>query len=185
MINGNENSAEKYTEFSEYLLKNIPHENVDEVAIKSLLGSCVEFEGAGVTKNSMIFPNLANPGESVSIKFSNIKFNLNTACDIILLCTTNPLESKIAMLQFVVKILKIALRAVKMVDEDMTNIIRAVYMLSYDNHGASMEKIIEYGSKNGMDETQIRDTVKGLENIKCISLKEGEYFLAETIVLNL
>lgn len=185
MINGNENSAEKYTEFSEYLLKNIPHENVDEVAVKSLLGSCVEFEGAGITKNSMIFPNLANPRESVSIKFSNVKFNLSTACDIILLWTSNPLESKIAMLQFVVKILKIALRAVKMVDEDMTTVIRAVYMQSYDNHGASMEKIIEYGSKSGMNISKIRETVNGLEEIKCIFLKENEYFLAETIILNL
>lgn len=70
MINGNEMISERYTEFSEYLLKNIAHDNIDEVAIKSVIGACAEFEGAGITKNSMVFPNLVKPGESISVKFS-------------------------------------------------------------------------------------------------------------------
>ena len=186
MINGNEMISERYTEFSEYLLKNIAHDNIDEVEIKSVIGACAEFEGAGITKNSMVFPNLVKPGESISVKFSNVKFSLRLAFDIVLLNPTKPVESKTDMIQFIVKILKMSFgEMVEMLDVDMTTVLKAVYMLSYDNHGASMDKIVDYVSKNGMDEVKTKEVVDDLEKIKCISLNDGEYTLAETIVLNL
>lgn len=36
-----------------------------------------------------------------------------------------------------------------------------------------------------MDEVKTKEVVDDLEKIKCISLNDGEYTLAETIVLNL
>ena len=95
MINGNELISEKYDELSEYLLENIKHEGVDKVTVRSLIGACAEFGETGVSKNSMVFPNLFQAGGAVSVKFSNIRFNLKIAFDIILLSPSKPFESGI------------------------------------------------------------------------------------------
>ena len=186
MINGNEMIAEDYDRLSDYLLTCMGHEKADEVTIKSLIGSCAEFDGAGISKSSMVFPNPVNPKESVSLKFSNVKFSLRLAFDIILLNPVKPPSDKNEMLMFMIRVLKLAFgEMVKILDEDMANVLQAIYMLSYDNHGATMEKIIEYCRKYNMQAESMERVIYNLENIKCIELVEGEYKLAETVILNL
>lgn len=185
MINGNETISEKYDELSEYLLTNIKQEGIDRVTVRSLIGACTEFDQTGVSKSSMVFPSLLQPGEAASVKFSNIKFNLKIAFDIILLSPSKPFLSNADVFLFVIKILKFAFTELKIdLDKDMVTILKAIYMQSYDNHGADIEQIIDQAAKSGVDEQITREIIGRLESIKCIILDNGEYKLAETILLN-
>ena len=186
MKNGNELISEQYDELTNYLWSNISHDNLDKTTIRSLIGSCAEFEGAGISKNTMVFPNLFSPEESVSVKFSNVKFSLNVAFDIVLLDPNKSMEDKTTMLLFVVRLLKLAYNnMIQKLDKDMTKVLHAVYMLSYDEHGATIEDIKRYCKDNKMDVRQMSSIIEQLEKIKCIKLDNGEYKLAETVILNL
>ena len=57
-------------------------------------------------------------------------------------------------------------------------------MQSYDNHGADIQKIIAQATENGLNEQKTREIIQRLESIKCIILDNGEYKIAETILLN-
>lgn len=185
MINGNESVSEKYDELSEYLLANIDHENIDKVAVRSLIGVCAEFEGTEISKNSMIFPNPIRHGESISVKFSNIKFSLRLAFDSILLSPSDFMNDKGDIIRFIIKVIKLANSEMSIhLDTDMTTVLKAVYMLSYDNHGACMEKLTDYASQNGIEQEKVKEIISDLESIKCVTMENGDYKLAETIILN-
>lgn len=186
MKNGNEVTSQKYDELSEYLLSHIDQEGIDRVTVRSLAGACMEFEETGIPKNSMVFANPVKSGEAVSIKFSNVRFNLKLAFDIILLSPSKPFLSKSEVILFIVKILKLTFtEMIETLDNDMLIILKAVYILSYDNHGADLKKIINYAEENGLNQEKAMDIIRGLDSIKCITLDDGEYKLTETIVLNL
>lgn len=186
MVNGNEMISEQYEELNRYLLERINHNELDEVTIKSLVNSCVEFDSSGLSKNTMLFPNLVRPKQSVSVKFSNINFSLRLAFDIILLNPPKEMDNGMDIIRFVVRLIKLAVgEMVEILDEDMTMVLKAIYMLSYDNHGADIEKIKKFCKDNGMENQGIESILNKLENIKCIQMENEEYKIAEKLILNL
>lgn len=187
MINGNETTVDYYNELTDYLLKEIEHTEKDENTLKSLIRSCSEFEGTGITKNSIVLPNLRKPKESVSIKFSNIHFSLELILEIILTTTSENIseimEQKTRLLQFVLRLFNLIQgKIIEKIDENMTLVLKAIYMLSYDEHGVSLEKIKEYCKKYELTDTEVEENITHLEDLKCIELVCGEYRLIEAII---
>ncbi|MBQ4524191.1 MAG: hypothetical protein IJA10_14780 [Lachnospiraceae bacterium] len=182
----NNKISQSYAELNEYLLEHIPHDSEDEVTIESLICSCAEFESTEQAKYSAVIPDLINHGKSISFKFSNIKFNLCTALDIILLTPTEIPSQKLNMVQFIIKLFRFVCgESMESLDENMTIVIKAIYMSSYDGHGATMDKIKLCCKDFELIEENIQEAIEKLEEIKCIRLENGEYILLETVLLNI
>lgn len=178
--------SQSYTALNEYLLEHIPHDLEDEVTIKSLICSCAEFENTDQSKYSAVIPDFINHGKSISFKFSNIKFNLHTALDIILLTPPEIPDQKLKMVQFIIKLFKfICGEFIETLDENMTSVLKSIYMSSYDGHGATMDKIKLCCKDSELTEENIQEAIEKLEEIKCIRIENDEYILIETVMLNI
>ena len=71
-------------------------------------------------------------------------------------------------------------------DKNMTIVLKAIYMSSFDNHGATMDKIRSCcQDESGLTKENIQEAIEKLEEIKCIRLENGEYMLNETVLLNI
>lgn len=183
MINGNEMPSERYDEFVNYLLSNVNHDNIDKITIKSLICSCVEFDEMGISKNACTFLDIANSGKSLHLGIPSAKINLKLLLDIILLNPKEKLETKIELIIFIIKAINLLSgQIVNILDKNTTIVLKTIYMLSYDNHGVSLEKIESYCKDDKI--TDIGSILKSLEDLKCIELIDDEYKLIDIIIFN-
>lgn len=184
MINGNEKTSENYDIFYNYVLENIETTDIDKRAARSIIGSCVEFEQTGVNKSAKILP-MPFTEKRLSIKFSNIKFNLQSALDIILLDTEFALTEKKDCLLFIMRMLRLFIPlTIRVLDKDLVKVLKTIYVLSNGNHGAKKENILKSDSLRYIDQNIIMKSLQSLIDLKCVTIiNEDEYILIETILL--
>lgn len=186
-MNGNENTSEKYDDITEYILKQIDGniDEADKVAVRSLIGTCMEFDNTDMSKTAMIFPVLGKKGKALSINAA--RFNLGLAFNIILLDPSGIQKDKKGIILFVAKLIKLAYTSqlCKILDEEIVEVLKTIYSLSYDNHGAAREKIYEELEGTFNDKGRLKNILDALEQAKCIVLIDGKYVIAEKIVFSI
>ena len=112
---------------------------------------------------------------------------LRLALDIILLAPTEFSQQKLRVIQFIIKMFMFIISETsESLDKNMTIVLKAIYMSSFDNHGATMDKIRSCcQDESGLTEENIQEAIEKLEEIKCIRPENGEYMLNETVLLNI
>lgn len=165
----------------------IQEHNLDEVTVKSLIRGCVEIVEPELPSVSYVVLNENNIESTKSIKVKNIKFNLKFALNSIFSFKS------ICGLEDIWLVLAI-LRAILLLVEDMKIVLEKkeaiVLFCIYRLRFATVQEIKEYHDSDNFSNSvgdeemsikEIQEAIKNLQKIGTVDIKDGKYYIGETI----
>lgn len=175
-----------YEELAKYWWNEFGNEELDEIQIQSLVKQSCTFQDVSVTRGAAIinkpFGIINKQFDSdkvVSIKASNITLDLTTILDLLASATTLKWNDKKAVIAFFLKTLSKAVgMAEKELSEDCVKVLFEIYRRTHNSVGPTNE-ILSASCK--MSQAKLDEVLSSLEKLKSIELRNGQWFVTESI----
>lgn len=186
-----ENDTIYVNEMIESYLKNKEEKyDLDETTVKSLFRTCIESVNPELPHSSFITKGIKQKDVSYSVKITNIKLNFGFALDMIMGINGVITEKKFGLIIVLLDVLRtfFSEAVVKLEDED-AYLIYLIHKIDYKKMGVSKQKImrcikddiIAQEKKYFLEENRLEDSLGRLEEIHSIVLKNGYYYVTETV----
>ena len=168
-----------YEELAKYWWDEFKNEELDEIQIQSLVKQSCTFQDVSVTRGAAIINKPFGSDKVVSIKASNITLDLTTILDLLATATTLKWDDKKAVIAFFLKILsKAAGMAQKELSNDCVKVLFEIYRRTHNSVGPTNE-ILSASCK--MSQAKLDEVLSSLEKLKSIELRNGQWFVTESI----
>ena len=178
----------QYNSIIEELDPFIKEFKLDRVTVSSLIQSCVLFSDTEIPTSSIVIINKNDLNKSKSVKTANVKVGLKYALDVVF-ATKMALEAE--GLWLIVVILKMILCLTNGMNRQLGKEDALVLFVLYRLKHASKRKIDTYLKdliaeigENEISKKKLDESLDSLESIGCIRMKDGEYYLNETVIVS-
>ncbi len=168
-----------YEELAEYWWNEFGNEELDEVQIQSLVKQSCTFQDVSVTRGAAIINKPFGSDKVVSIKASNITLDLTTILDLLASASAVKWDNMNAIITFFLKTLaKAAGMAQKELSDDCVKVLFEIYRQTHNSHGPTEESLLNTCK---MDPQKLNKALSTLEQLKSIELRDGQWFVIESI----
>lgn len=167
------------------LKKIILQYNIDDIALQSIVESCLETEEISYKKAQTAY--LFSEGNSYTEKISNVKFTFNLDYAIQILSASNKLakKDKFVLLIGILEVIKVLKNASKIMLTEMEAKVLSVITHNLGKTEQEIVKQVKLMDENDdeKNENKVEEALKNLEKLGIITFTDGVYRNLEKVVI--
>lgn len=176
----------------EIYCENLAKENgLDVVTVSSYLNSVVEYEGTEQERATIFRSIKESSSQLSSYKLSNIKIDVGFALKMLFRTIETCSVKNRKLIAILLKLIcDLKNESQIIIGKNESWAVYGLYMKGGNGRGLEIENLMKYMNENkpedineNIDIVDLEKALKKLERMKSVELKEGKYFLIETLIL--